>query len=63
MSPASTKGVTNLKKKAKLLYHLRSQEMQLIMYVPIVPPNSMTQTSASPGFPSTGIFAALSIHS
>uniref|UniRef100_A0A2P2Q2R0 Uncharacterized protein n=1 Tax=Rhizophora mucronata TaxID=61149 RepID=A0A2P2Q2R0_RHIMU len=30
---------------------------------PMVPPNSMTQTSAEPGIPSTGIIAAFSIHS
>lgn len=31
--------------------------------LPIVPPNSMTQTSAGPSCPSTGIFATRSIHS
>ena len=30
---------------------------------PIVPPNSMTQTSAGPSFPSTGTIATRSIHS
>ena len=31
--------------------------------VPIVPPNSMTQTSAGPSCPSTGTIATRSIHS
>jgi len=31
--------------------------------LPIVPPNSMTQTSAGPSLPSTGILATRSIHS
>jgi hypothetical protein len=30
---------------------------------PIVPPNSITQTSAGPSLPSTGILATRSIHS
>lgn len=34
-----------------------------IVILPIVPPNSMTQTSAGPSSPSTGIFATRSTHS
>lgn len=33
------------------------------VYVPMVPPNSMTHTSAGPSFPSTGMWATLSIQS
>lgn len=45
----------------QLLWTLNKNIYDVI--VPIVPPNSMTQTSAGPGWPSTGIIAARSIHS
>lgn len=34
-----------------------------VLMLPIVPPNSMMQTSGGPSFPSTGIIATLSTHS
>lgn len=69
MSPASEKRfLASQTVKHLMLAHMDTFHQHSVMSglcenLPIVPPNSMTQTSAGPSFPSTGIIAARSIHS
>lgn len=62
ISPAPRKLIKIFKKKKEKQLVLPNFKNTFVS-VPIVPPNSMTQTSGEPDFPSTGIVATRSIHS